>query len=282
MKSIRVNKKTKKERNAESQEISREELERAGKKPPLLKRIDDVFPVKYILAIIGSLIALAAIIFIINVNVYYRPSGAARDAMKSTASVEVKDHGDYVTFISTAVRSEKGLIFYPEKRVDYRAYAPLMQKLAEKGVLCALLKMPFHSVYTAPDRARGITYKYEDVNMWYTGGHGKGSRQAEKFIMDNKQEFKGMLYLGAFPKKDMSDTEFNSITIYGTKDNIMGTGKYKKNSRKFSKAKDEDEIKGGNHSNFCFTRKSLKGDGKASVSQTDQTDEAADFIFINM
>jgi hypothetical protein len=35
-----------------------------------------------------------------------------------------------------------GLIFYPGGKVQYEAYAPLLEMMAENGILCVLVHMP--------------------------------------------------------------------------------------------------------------------------------------------
>ncbi len=48
----------------------------------------------------------------------------------------------YAFFQSADSPSKTGFIFYPGGRVDYRSYAPMAQKLAEKGWSVAIVPLP--------------------------------------------------------------------------------------------------------------------------------------------
>src|SRR5688500_496595 len=55
--------------------------------------------------------------------------------------VVIRDEGIYLV---PARRDEQtGLLFFPGGLVDPRAYVPLVRRVADRGVLCAIVKIPF-------------------------------------------------------------------------------------------------------------------------------------------
>jgi hypothetical protein len=62
------------------------------------------------------------------------------------------------------------LIFYPGGKVQYEVYAPLMEKLAENGILCVLVHMPGNLAVLDINAADGIREMYLEIKTWYIGG----------------------------------------------------------------------------------------------------------------
>ena len=61
-----------------------------------------------------------------------------QDGSSLTETIKL-DNGNIVCKSENAT---KGLIFYPGGKVEYTAYLPLMESLAQKGILCVLVRMP--------------------------------------------------------------------------------------------------------------------------------------------
>ena len=78
----------------------------------------------------------------IYLNDYYRADKEAIQAFlpQNNAYQETTDD----TILITPEKATTGFIFYPGGKVEYTAYLPLMNSLAEEGILCVLLKMPFN------------------------------------------------------------------------------------------------------------------------------------------
>ena len=76
------------------------------------------------------------------VNDYYRalPEAFAVVAEAAEGIIVTEEKNDRIVFEPEDAKA--GLIFYPGGKVQYEAYAPLMEALAEKGILCVLLHMP--------------------------------------------------------------------------------------------------------------------------------------------
>lgn len=91
------------------------------------------------------MVAVLLVVGIRYVNDCYRADASALAVMadeNGTADgIEVRELNDGdVAFVPTEVKS--GLVFYPGGKVQPEAYAPLMQKLAEEGFLCVLVRPP--------------------------------------------------------------------------------------------------------------------------------------------
>ena len=85
-------------------------------------------------AILLCLLAVG-VLFGVYVGDYYHADAAAEAALLSDDSVTVtQENGSWVFAPDTPTA---GLIFYPGGKMENTAYAPLLHKLADKGILCA-------------------------------------------------------------------------------------------------------------------------------------------------
>lgn len=91
---------------------------------------------------LAVILAIAAA-FLIYTGDYYHADTIANTALISNSSVTVSKLGDDLVF-TPAGGASGGLIFYPGGKVEYTAYAPLMHRIAEQGIQCVLVKMPFN------------------------------------------------------------------------------------------------------------------------------------------
>lgn len=86
--------------------------------------------------------------------------------------VPVEQDGSVTWFLPS--QPTAGLIFYPGGKVEDTAYAPLMRALAEKGILCGLVKMPGNLAVLSPNAADGLRQVHPVITDWYIGGHSLG------------------------------------------------------------------------------------------------------------
>ena len=93
-----------------------------------------------ILLLILGILGEAAFLY---VNDSYSPSDQALSLVEEGATgIRItEDFDKSIQFIPTK-GATNALIFYPGGKVDYIAYAPLMEKLAQEGILCILVHMP--------------------------------------------------------------------------------------------------------------------------------------------
>ena len=101
----------------------------------------------------------------------------------------------------------KGLIVYPGGKVEHTAYIPLMQACAENEILCVLVEMPFNLAVLDINAADGIQKQHPEIEDWYIGGHSLGGSMAAAYLADHAEEYKGLVLLGSYSTKDLSDTD---------------------------------------------------------------------------
>ena len=103
--------------------------------------------------------------------------------MRSSENVSVRQDGNAVGFVPD--EAVQGLIFYPGGKVEHIAYAPLMRKLADHGILCVLVEMPLNLAVMDIDAADGIQERYPQIKSWYIGGHSLGGSMAASHAAKN-------------------------------------------------------------------------------------------------
>ena len=129
-----------------------------------------------------------------------------------------------------------GFIFYSSGKVEAHAYQPLMAKLAREGVLCVLVEMPFNLAVFDSNAADGIQEQYPEIEDWYIGGHSLGSPMAASYLADRTDEYKGLILLGSYSTADLSETDPDVLSIYGSEDKVLNREKYNRISQTYPTA----------------------------------------------
>lgn len=171
-----------------------------------------------------------------------------------------------------------GLIFYPGGKVEYTAYVPLMQALADRGVLCVLIEMPCNLAVLDMNAADGVQARYPDVERWYIGGHSLGGSMAASYLAKHTEDFDGIVLLGAYSTADLSATSLEALSLFGSEDKVMNRGKYDKYKKNLPSVLREIEIQGGCHAYFGMYG-AQDGDGIPTISAQEQIYKAADYIW---
>lgn len=225
-------------------------------------------------SVIAAIIAIAAGVMVYLLDFYPVDTEAAEEA--SPNSCTVIEYGDGLRAYEPSGGTKYGLIFYPGAKVEYTAYEPLMEWLADDGVLCLLVKMPFNIAFFGKDSALGLNAIYPDIEHWYIGGHSLGGAMAADFAAENSG-IEGVVLLAAFPSKNLSNTDMRVLSVYGSEDGVLNRKSYEKAKSKLPFDLTEQVIEGGNHAGFAFYGEQ-RGDGTASISAAEQTIKAADII----
>ena len=163
----------------------------------------------------------------------------------------------------------KGLIFNPGGKVEHTAYIPLMQACAENGILCVLVEMPFNLAVLDINAADGIQKQYPEIKDWYIGGHSLGGSMAAAYLADHAEEYKGLVLLGSYSTKDLSDTDLAVLSVFGSEDTVMNREKYEENKPNLPSDFTEYVIDGGCHAYFGMYG-AQDGDGTPTVTNEDQ------------
>ena len=173
--------------------------------------------------------------------------------------------------------AKTGFVFYPGGKVQYNAYEPLLAKLAEKGIACFLVKMPFNLAVFNINGAEKVLNQFPEIENWFIGGHSLGGSMAASFLGKNQFDIKGLILLASYSTMDFSESDIRLLSIFGSEDGVLNLEKYTENKSHFSKNAKEVVIEGGNHAGFGFYGPQKK-DGKASISSINQIEQTARLI----
>lgn len=225
--------------------------------------------IKFIIA--ASLVLVFATItvaFAGYVSDYYRTDWDAVEAFSPMNSVSTELH-DNGTLVFEPENAAKGFIFYPGGKVEYTAYQPLMEACAHQGILCILVEMPFNLAVLDIDAADGIQDQYPEIEKWYIGGHSLGGSMAASYLADHINDYDGLILLGSYSTANLSETDLDVLSVYGSEDQIMNRAKYEENKSNLPGDFIEVVIEGGCHSYFGMYG-AQNGDGKPTISNEQQ------------
>jgi pimeloyl-ACP methyl ester carboxylesterase len=222
------------------------------------------------------LIALAAILVLASLGFYGWTRVARYPAFPEAAalarSVET-ERGWYAFEPDGEVPG--GLVFYPGGLVDPAAYAPLMQRISDRGILVVIVPMPLDLAVFGVGRADKVVEVYPDVETWAIAGHSLGGAMAAEHVKDGAGPFDGIAFLASYPAEstDLSGLPLGALSIYGTEDGVSGDV--------FAESLDRlpggavlVEIEGGNHAQFGDYGPQA-GDGVATIDRAEQQQTTA-------
>lgn len=173
------------------------------------------------------------------------------------------------------------MIFYPGGKVQYEAYAPLMEACAKQGILCILLQMPGNLAVLDINAAEGIPEDYPDIENWYIAGHSLGGSMAASYISSHEKGYKGLILLAAYSTADLKEKGLDVLSIYGSQDGVLKMNSYEKYRSNLPEKFTEIVIPGGCHAYFG-SYGAQKGDGTPEISNEEQilltADAIGDFI----
>jgi len=207
---------------------------------------------------------------------YYHAGEQALSALQSddAVTVTVQENGNIIFAPSAA---ERGLIFYPGGKVEHTAYAPLLKALAEEGWHCVLVKMPLRLAVLDTDAADGIPKQFPSISEWYIGGHSLGGAMAANYAAEHADSYAGLILLGSYSTKDISETGLNTYTLYGSEDKVLNLVKYESYRDNLPANAQELIIDGGCHAYFGDYGPQ-DGDGKPAITAMEQVRISVDFI----
>jgi pimeloyl-ACP methyl ester carboxylesterase len=161
--------------------------------------------------------------------------------------------------------------------VDYRSYAPVAQRIAARGYLVALVKMPLSLAVFGVDRADGVIASYPGIRYWVIGGHSLGGSMAASYAKAHQVSIQGVAFWASYPPEgdDLSSTDLKGLSIYGSEDQVLDMENYRATLPLLPPGSIRQVIQGGNHAQFGDYGPQ-PGDGTATISAADQQAQAAD------
>ena len=92
---------------------------------------------------------------------------------------------------------------------------------------------------------------------------------AASYLSDNIEAYEGLILLGSYSTANLSETDLDVLSIYGSEDRVLNVKKYDKNKNNLPKDFTEVILEGGNHAQFGLYGKQ-SGDGEANISSKEQ------------
>lgn len=219
--------------------------------------------------VLGVLVLLGGGAFGVYVSDYSHADPAAMALAADPA--QVREEGNLYV-LEPEADPTMGLVFYPGGKVAAEAYLPLLDKLRDQGVLCVLVKMPFHLAVFGKNRADEAFAAFPDVEAWYIGGHSLGGAMASSYLSDNPDSADGLILLGAYIYGNVDPSR--ALTIYGSEDGVL-------DRTKIDYTQNVLVIEGGNHAGFGDYGPQ-KGDGSALIPAEVQQQETVQAILAFM
>ncbi len=235
-----------------------------------------VNPIRAAVVYIFGLVIIFAGVYLFTLS----PVGPLPEALpylQSTDKVQVTT-GEYTWFQPVEEPSQTGFIFYPGGRVDYRSYAPLAARLAEKGWPAAIVPMPLNLAVLGPDKAAEVIKDHPEVTRWVIAGHSLGGTMAAQFAEQNPASIAGIVFLASYPANDkLATTNLPILAIFSENDGLVTEEDRENFHPRFPASTEWLVIEGGNHAGFGWYGKQ-EGDNPADVSLEDQTRQVVQAI----
>jgi hypothetical protein len=208
----------------------------------------------------------------------------ALSALESTDRVTITQ--DELIAFTPAEKVETGLIFYPGGLVEPTAYAPILRKIAEKGVLVVITPMPLNLAILNTGAANAVIDDYPHISTWILAGHSLGGASAAIFAENNPTRIDAIALWDSYPPNsaDLSDNTVSVISVFGTTNGFPNTEGFNDKNHLLPANTTFVGIEGANHAQFGDYGPQ-RGDVVASISLAEQHDQVAevmlDFIIHN-
>lgn len=169
------------------------------------------------------------------------------------------------------------LIFYPGAKVEYTSYLPMFVELANQGVDCYLVEMPFNIAFLGQNSADSII-NTTNYSTYVIAGHSLGGVVASSY-MNQSGRCDGLILFAAYPTEKIDKP---ALSIYGSEDNVLDKNRYN-DSKPLMSNITEYVIDGGNHAQFGYYG-NQSGDGMANISAENQQNQTVYEIleFVNL
>jgi len=233
---------------------------------------------KRVVAVVAVALALVVGTSIWYVSDYYHAQPASNFAAQGSHSdaARLVEETDMLIKVGDP-KSKNGIVFYPGAKVESSAYVPLAQYLADYGFCCAIVKMPFHLAMLDISAADDVIITSSSVENWWIVGHSLGGAMASAYAEGNQDILQGIVFLAAYPARDLSGTGLSALTLYGSEDGVLNRDKLQETAKMLPEDTRTSVIEGGNHAGFGEYGPQA-GDGRAFITSDWQQQQTAEEI----
>jgi len=227
--------------------------------------------------ILPALLLAAVLGFVIWGLTPLGPTDVALTALESGGGITVTEAAGGWAFSPSSSEPTAGLVFYPGGHVDARSYAPLARKIASRGYLVVVPKVPLSLAFfdiNAADKARA---EFPDIKTWAVGGHSLGGVAATLYAKSNLPVTRGLVLFASYPTAgtDFSGSGLAAASITGTLDGVINKQALADSYALLPADADKTPIVGGNHGQFG-SYGPQPGDNPANIPPERQWALAAD------
>ena len=225
-----------------------------------------------------SLVVIAVLAMLVWAKTGTYPArSVALSALESTDRVTITE-GKWIAF-TPVEKTETGLIFYPGGLVEPTAYAPILRKIAENGVLVIITPMPLNLAILNTGAATTVMEEYPHISAWILAGHSLGGASAAIFAENNPTKINAIALWDSYPpdSADLSDNAISAISIFGTTDGEPNTDNFNDKRHLLPANTTFVAIEGANHAQFGDYGPQ-KGDVVASISLAEQHEKVAEIM----
>ena len=207
------------------------------------------------------------------------PSQAGPDALaalQSDSTVQVTEHEDYISFEPIGKEAHTAFLFYPGGHVDFRAYSPILHRIAAEGYLVLLPRVRLNLAFFDIEAGAPLLQAYPQITCWATGGHSLGG-VASAYFAANHLEIKEIIFWASYPADDrLKDSGIKMLSIYGTEDGGLDDGAKIEQYKAYQPPDTQFVvIEGGNHGQFGDYGPQ-PGDNPAQISAESQWQQTTD------
>jgi hypothetical protein len=229
---------------------------------------------------LGVLAIIVVAILALVVWAKYATYSAGRVALSATVSSSKVNISKEKWIVFEPVQAtETGLIFYPGGLVDPIAYAPILRKIAQNGVLVIITPMPLNLAIFNTSVANDVIERYSQIETWVIAGHSLGGASAAIYVENYPTKVTALALWDSYPadSSDLSDNAISVISVFGTTDNIPNTANFNDKKHLLPSESFFIGIEGANHSQFGDYG-FQKGDVGATLSMADQHEMVAEIM----
>jgi pimeloyl-ACP methyl ester carboxylesterase len=219
-----------------------------------------------------SVLILAVLGFLGWASLARVPSPEAFGALRPDPQVNVS-LDRFVTFQPAKKKPTTAFVFYPGARVDYRAYAAPLHRIAAEGYLVILLPVRLNLALLDVNAADRAIAAFPSIRHWVMGGHSLGGVAAATYASNHDVD--GLVLWASYPADDsLKNSNVKVLSIYGTQD-ISTPELFEDKQVLLPTGSQSVVILGGNHAQFGDYGPQ-PGDHEATITRAEQQKQAVE------